>query len=303
MSEYINGLQLRRGILAAADMLEKYKEILNNLNVFPVADKDTGVNMYISLRKTSAGLPEAGTPSEILHAVYYNLLEYSHGNSGTILTMFFEGLSSAVPSSEVISGRDFALAFKAGADTAYSGVSSPMSGTILSVASKCAQAGVSILDFTDNTGEILLRISEEARNSLIKTAVQNPVLKPLGVVDAGAFGFCLILDGILSSIVPGAAPIDYPEYIMKGAPAPENEISSCRYCTEAVLRMNHSDRADALREQIAPLGDCFMFIKGDSLCKLHIHTDTPEKVIETVEKYAEIVSSKVDDMGGQRELL
>ncbi|MDO4481185.1 MAG: DAK2 domain-containing protein [Bacillota bacterium] len=299
MSENINGLQLSRGIIAAADMLEKYKEILNSLNVFPVADRDTGVNMYISLRKTADRLPESGTPSEILYAVYDNLLEYSRGNSGTILTLFFEGLSSALPESDVITGRDFALAFKAGADTACSGVSSPANGTILSVAAKCAQAGVSLLDFSDSAEEIIKRISDEARSSLIKTAVQNPVLKPLGVVDSGAFGFCLILDGILSAVAPESEPYAYPEFIMKGVPDSENKISSCRYCTEAVFRLNNPGYSDSLREQLAPMGNCFMFIKGASLCKLHIHTDSPDDVLETAAKYAEIISSKVDDMGGQ----
>lgn len=296
MSKYIDGTQLRNGFFAAADNLEKHKELLNSLNVYPVADRDTGVNMALSMKKTASALPLSGTPAQMSEAAYYNLLEFAHGNSGTILTLFFEGFSSEMPRKEKLSGRDLALAVKAGADSAFTGVSQPMDGTILSVASQSARAGISMLEFTENADDILMHIVDEAHACLKQTAFQNPVLRPLGVVDSGALGFCLVMDGFLSTVVPDHPPLPYPSFHLPDVPMPTDETLHYRFCTEMVLNFHDTNQQETLRSIIEPMGEHFFLIARESICKIHIHTDKPDDVIRTAEKFGIIKSRKIDDM-------
>lgn len=299
MSKYIDGMQIRNGLLAAADNLEKHKNLLNSLNVYPVADRDTGVNMALSMKKTAAALPPSGSPAEMSEAAYYNLLEYAHGNSGTILTLFFEGLSSEMPRKEKLSGSDLALAVKTGADTAFTGVSQPMDGTILSVASQSARAGISMLEFTENAGDILMHIVDEAHACLKQTAFQNPVLRPLGVVDSGALGFCLVLDGLLSAVMPDLPPMPYPSFHLPDVPMPSAETLHYRFCTELVLNLHDTEQQDVLRTRLEPMGEHFFLIVRESLCKVHVHTDKPDDVIDIAEQFGTVKSKKIDDMTRQ----
>lgn len=299
MSKYIDGIQLRNGLCAAAENLEKHKNLLNNLNVYPVADRDTGVNMALSMKKTAAALPLLGTPAEMAETAYYNMLEYAHGNSGTILTLFFEGLSAKMPEKDKITGRDLALAVKSGADTAFTGVSHPMDGTILSVASQSARAGISMLEFTENAGDILMHIVDEAHACLKQTAFQNPVLQPLGVIDSGAFGFCLMLDGLLSVVMPDFTPIPYPSFHLPDVPVPSAETLHYRFCTELVLNLYDTAQQEVLRTRLEPMGEHFFLIARETLCKIHVHTDKPDEVIDIAEKFGTLKSKKIDDMARQ----
>lgn len=296
MSFDIAGKQIYDSFIHASKMLQQEKEKLNSLNLFPVADKDTGINMYLTMKNTADHLTENGTPSQILENAYLNLLEFSHGNSGTILTLFFEGFKNKIPCSDRIGGRDLALAIENGAKTAFNGVMDPMPGTILTVAMRSAVAGISMLEITEDAGQIMKRISDEAHAALMQTPFQNLTLQPHKIVDSGALGFCLIMDGFLSGIAPELKVEPYPS--LKLPDSSENRATELlyRYCTEFLIRLNQDENIELFREETQSLGKYFVITTNGSLCKVHIHTDMPEKVLSLASQYGIIKSSKVDDM-------
>lgn len=303
MSVWVNGEQIRTGFAYASENLKGQKKILNHLNVFPVADRDTGVNMTRSMERAAMALPLSGTPAQILEEAYLQLLEYAHGNSGTILTLFFEGFSAALPAREQISGRDLALAFQAGAQTAENAVPVPMAGTILTVASQSARAGISMLDVTEDAGLIFKRITDEAHSALLLTPRQNPILRKFQVIDSGAYGFCLILDGFLKSIAPELSAVPYGEIRLpsqESAAAPE---LLHRYCTEFVMEISPDTDMPEFEQAIKAHGSFYLCVSNGLLCKVHIHTNTPEDVIKTASGYGSIRSQKIDDMARESGIL
>ncbi|MDO4477994.1 MAG: DAK2 domain-containing protein [Lachnospiraceae bacterium] len=194
MAALLTSDTLYNGFIMAADNLAAHAELLNQLNVFPVADKDTGINMRASLEAVRQGLtphPSAGALCREAAAI---LLEEARGNSGTILTLFFKGFAEALPTDTDPDSRALAHAFAAGARTACTGVTNPMPGTILTVAEKAAEAGQTFLKEND-PALLMQRMADEAYAVLPLTCHQNPCLAHYGVIDAGALGFSMILDG------------------------------------------------------------------------------------------------------------
>ncbi|MDY3240198.1 MAG: DAK2 domain-containing protein [Anaerovoracaceae bacterium] len=299
MSQTLNGLQFRDGFLAAARNLQLQKEMLNQLNVFPVADRDTGINMALTIKKTAEHLPDSGTPAQIMEQACFSLLEYSHGNSGTILALFFEGFTAELPQEPAVNGRQLAHAFQKGADCAWSGVAHPVAGTILSVASQSAEAGLSMTEITDDAGQIMKRITDEAHASLLLTPMQNPVLRASQIADSGALGFCLILDGFLEAFASEYPPLSYPPLKLPEAPASSDMPLTQRYCTEFVLSLHEDAEEVQLRQVLQPLGEFFLLVSQGQLCKVHIHTDVPQKVLSLASGFGTLKSKKIDDMAQQ----
>lgn len=297
MSSTISHQQLRDAFSLAADYLKLHTETLNHLNLFPVADKDTGINMARSLEKTAAHLTVSGTPAQVAEDAYMQLLEYAYGNSGTILTLFFEGFAYGLPAeAETISGRQLADAYMKGAENALDGVSKPMNGTILSVAMQSARAGVSLTEITDDAGQVFRRITEEAHASLMQTAQQNPVLRPYHVVDSGAYGFCLILDAFLKSFAPDCPAIPYGTLRLPDTPMASEQELLQQFCVELVFKpFDHADMK-LLDSQLHSLGDCFLHVGNQSLRKIHIHTNEPERILQIISEFGVIHTQKTDDM-------
>lgn len=296
MSQTLNGLQFRNGFLAAARNLQQQKEMLNQLNVFPVADRDTGINMALTMIKTAEHLPVSGTPAQIMEQACFSLLEYSHGNSGTILALFFEGFTAELPKSDTVSGIQLACAFQKGADFAWSGVAHPVSGTILSVASQSAEAGLSMTEMTDDAGQIMKRITDEAHAALLLTPMQNPVLRSCQTADSGALGFCLILDGFLEAFASEYQPLSYPPLKLPEMPLSSDAPMTQRYCTEFVLSLSEDADEEQLRQMLQPLGEFFLLVSRRSLCKVHIHTNVPQEVLSLASGFGTLQSKKIDDM-------
>ncbi|MBR4411847.1 MAG: DAK2 domain-containing protein [Firmicutes bacterium] len=297
MAFYINGNHLKAAFTEAAFRLKNEKDTLNKLNIFPVADKDTGINMALSMEKTAAHISSCGCAAEVADDAYMQLLEYAHGNSGTILTLFFEGFADGLPAdTEEVSGSQFAAAMLKGAENAMSGVEKPMSGTILSVAMQSALAGVSLSEVTDDVGEVICRITEEARSALLQTAHQNPVLKPFRVIDSGAYGFCLILDAFRSSVAPDQPEMPYPPFILPDTELQEENSFLYRYCTEFLLEPSADADLSELETALKSMGDCFLMAGKEPLKKVHIHTEQPEQVLTLASAYGTVRGTKVDDM-------
>ena len=297
MAFHINGNQLKAAFTEAAIRLKNEKDTLNKLNIFPVADKDTGINMALSMEKTAAHISSCGCPAEVADDAYMQLLEYSHGNSGTILTLFFEGFSFGLPAdTEEVSGSQFAAAMLKGAENALNGVDEPMAGTILTVAMQSAQAGVSLSEMTDDAAAVIDRIVQESRAALLQTAHQNPVLKPFHVVDSGAYGFCLILDAFRSSIAPELPEVPYPPFILPDTELQEESVILYRYCTEFLLEPSADADLAELEIALKSMGDCFLMAGKEHLKKIHIHTELPEQVLKLASACGTVRDTKVDDM-------
>ena len=301
MSKTISCRQIQTGFCLAAERLKLHKDTLNQMNLFPVADRDTGINMARTMEDTAAHMSEGSTPFQTAEDAYMQMLDYSCGNSGTILTLFFEGFTYGLPEdAEYLTGKHLADAFVRGADNAMACVTNPKPGTILTVALQSAQAGLSLAEMTDDAGQVMYRITQEAHEALMQTAHQNPVLKDHNVVDSGAYGFCLILDGFLESFAPEAEAIAYGKLALPDASAvPEEELLH-RFCTEFVLEPASGADLDTMESMLRPMGSCFLCAGSTALCKVHIHTDSPEDIFKTAKQFGTIVRQKVDDMSNPR---
>lgn len=330
MSVVLNGTQLRCGYINAAECLEEKKEILNKLNLFPVADRDTGVNMCRSLRKVADYLAEESeassetetSPAEVAEMAYMQLLEHALGNSGTILTLFFEGFSAGIPAdAPTLTGLQLANAFLKGAENTMENVPDPVNGTILSVALQSAKAGVSIAEIKNDAAAVLHRIVDEAYAALMQTANQNPVLRPYKVADSGAYGFCLILEGFLKAVSDNDISESKPLPILPDIDALTCTADSAdsagsagsqlqnqqlqdqqlqyRYCTEFVLVPFENADMDKLASILEPMGDHFLHVSNSQFFKVHIHTNEPDEVFRKSSAYGTLRSKKVDDMLAQ----
>lgn len=327
MSVVLNGTQLRCGYINAAESLEEKKEILNRLNLFPVADRDTGVNMCRSLRKVSDYLTEESeassetetSPAEVAEMAYMQLLEHARGNSGTILTLFFEGFSAGIPAdAPTLTGLQLANAFLKGAENVMENVPDPVNGTILSVALQSAKAGVSIAEIKNDAAAVLHRIVDEACAALMQTANQNPVLRPYKVVDSGAYGFYLILEGFLKAVsdtdiseskpLPILYDIDALTCTADSAESADSQLQNqqfqdqqlqYRYCTEFVLVPFENADMDKLASSLEPMGDHFLHVSNSQFFKVHIHTNEPDEVFRKSSAYGTLRSKNVDDMLAQ----
>lgn len=312
----INSKDVVLGFSIASENLNINRDWLNQLNVFPVADKDTGTNMSISLKAVASSITSSGCPKDVFGQSVEILLQHAYGNSGTILTLFFQGVFLALPNNETLTPKDLAKGFSKGYEMAYEYTNNPMPGTILSVAKKIAD----ISDFyylehcnleDENPWTTFCR---EAFSVLPLTAAQNPVLSRYNMVDAGALGFCIILDSFRigfsinrnSGKVPDSLTSNLPKYqtlenlqpvINIESPSPQS-TSAYRYCTEVVIKLEAGNdlKEGSLNQQLEPLGDCLIIVTTNSHAKVHIHTNEPERAISTVAAYGEVISSKIDDM-------
>ncbi|HPX70421.1 MAG TPA: DAK2 domain-containing protein [Bacillota bacterium] len=287
------------GLAASSRMLDANRERLNRLNFFPVADMDTGTNMALSARGALGHLKKANgdaSAAELLKLYYEGLLEHGRGNSGTILAMLAGGFCSVMEDGKPITGELLARAFKRAAEAACSAVPKVKDGTMLSVAKEAAEAGASFCELTQDARLIWKRITEEAHASLSMTAFRNPVLRQYGVADAGAFGLCLILDGMFSVLLPEEK---LPSYDFSEIPRDDCTLPPeppYPYCTELFVKKNAASDLSALSAECEALGDCFLCVENGDKFKLHIHTLEPDAVTGLTQKYGEIISKKVDDM-------
>ena len=281
---------------------------LNAINVFPVADGDTGTNLSLSL---GAALPTLDRPGEkhlgtLLAAVADNLLDGSRGNSGAIVAQFFQGMSDAAEELSRFTPHTFARAVQQGSDYAHDALSDPREGTILSVISAFAQ---SLKKHTiDNAGAefgpVLSGALETSTEALAKTQDQLDVLRKAGVVDAGAKGFVDLIDGMVDYIVHGTV-VERPDLthladdgLITETAGDEADLAF-RYCTECIVTGEDIDRRK-LREALSELGDSLVLAGTKRKAKIHVHVNDPEAVFEAAMRYGEVSGEKADDMHRQQ---
>lgn len=323
MTVTVTGKQFCEMMVSAANSLDRSKIDINNMNVFPVPDGDTGINMALTVGSVGVLAGFDGNISDASAKAADLVLRAARGNSGAIIALFFRGVSRSLRGHETASTSDILAAVENGTKEAYKAVMNPTEGTILTV---MRQAGEQARIRSDNCfgGDMVALFEcmlDAAEKSLSMTPEILPVLKEAGVVDAGGCGFVAILRGMTAAL-RGEPITRAPESVVAVDPnAPKQPEAGAEgrtgaastvdadirfaYCTECVLEKDEEHRgegtADALREILMPMGDSMVFLDDESLIKLHIHTNHPGSVLEHVLAYGTFLTVKVENMRLQHE--
>ena len=301
--------------ISGANALDNNKDAINNMNVFPVPDGDTGINMTLTLsavRKMSD--EEITTLKECAREAQDLIMRSARGNSGAILSLFFRGFYKALKEVDSIGVAEMSMALRSACDQAYRAVQNPAEGTILTVMRRCAEESERILAegmFSDDTFvEFFAYLVDVAQKALDETPDMLPVLKEVGVVDAGGAGFVTMLNGMLAALRSDPVElIDEPSDEPKAADFSEFDTASITfpYCTECVLEKADAfvgeGTADAVREFVCSIGDSVVFIEDENIVKIHVHTDHPGLVLEKVGAYGTFISVKIENMRNQHSAL
>ena len=303
MRQTINGAELRRLIINAAAAIEIHKQALNDLNVFPVPDGDTGTNMSMTINAAAADLRRAEDPSleKAASIAASAMLRGARGNSGVILSLLFRGISKRLKGMEHCDGVVWAEALQEGVDAAYKAVMKPAEGTILTVARLAAAKAAQAAKENNHIEFVQEAAIAEAKVALANTINQNPVLKKAGVVDAGGKGWLVALEAMLSALQ--GEDILVPEYL-EGAEAKESadfggfdaEDITFTYCTEFIISRENDMDPEKLREFLSSLGDSLVLVDDEEIIKVHVHTNDPGKALHEAMDYGSFVTVKIENM-------
>ena len=303
MRQTINGADFRRLMISAAASIEIHKQQLNDLNVFPVPDGDTGTNMSMTINAAANDLRKTEDPTlEKAAAVSASaMLRGARGNSGVILSLLLRGISKKLKGATDCDGVLWAAALQEGVDAAYKAVMKPAEGTILTVA-RLAAAKAQQAAQENNYFEFVHEAAiEEAKVALANTTNQNPVLKKAGVVDAGGKGWLVALEAMLSAL--RGEDIVVPEGMdtteVKEAAdfdSFDTEDITFTYCTEFIISRENDLDPEKLRDFLSSLGDSLVLVDDDEIIKVHVHTNDPGKALHEAMDYGSFVTVKIENM-------
>ena len=298
---------LTRAFLSGANKLCNNKIILNDLNVFPVPDGDTGSNMSMTISAAVKDILANNytTIDKVMSAIASSSLRGARGNSGVILSQIFRGMSRGLAGLETADAKDIAESFKEGVAAAYKAVMKPMEGTILSVARDAADAAIKAAKTKNDITEVVKAATLEGQKSLARTPELLPQLKAAGVVDSGGQGLVYILEGALEYLETGKI-IELNESQVSVSTAIDKKVVDADitflYCTEFLINKSDAPSSVSLfRDRIEKKGDCMVVIDDDDIVKVHIHTNNPGYVIEEALKIGELINIKIDKMKYQHD--
>lgn len=307
----INGLNLKKAFISGANNIIKSKKFVNELNIFPVPDGDTGTNMSMTISSGVEALSKLNddvTTGEVIQAFVPALLRGARGNSGVILSILFRGFTQLFSSSKTLTGSDLAEALDVGVKAAYSSVTKPTEGTILTVARVACERAKEASKINNDAVFVWEKACAGAKDALKQTPELLPVLKKAGVVDAGGKGLCLIFEGILSYIKdeifiePDEEITDIEEDDeFRNAAAEFDQDIRFTYCTEFIVQRNRSCnlRPLRLRNRLQKIGDCVVVVDDEEIIKVHVHTENPGKALEEGLRYGQFLTVKVENMKEQ----
>ncbi|NCE63508.1 DAK2 domain-containing protein [Pseudoflavonifractor sp. 524-17] len=308
MRETIDGALFAQMIIHAAASINSQKQPINELNVFPVPDGDTGTNMSLTIGTAAAELRKkpCATVGEAAGTNASALLRGARGNSGVILSLLFRGFAKAVKDKEVIDGRDLAIALDFGVAAAYKAVMKPAEGTILTV-SRLAAAQAAAAAREDPTPEVVLEAAiKEGQIALAGTVNQNPVLKKAGVVDAGGKGFLIILQGMLDEIRGEPMPDGGEDGVQAKEKADfaalsQEEITFAFDTVFIVRKTSQQVNLVPFQAYLNSIGDSLVIGEDDDAFKVHVHTNTPGDALNEAQKYGVLELAKIENMRTQAE--
>ena len=301
----IDANMLKNMFLAGAKRIESKKEWINELNVFPVPDGDTGTNMTMTIMSAAREVSALTDPDmeSLSKAISQGALRGARGNSGVILSQLFRGFTRPIKDEKVIDSVIAAEAFKKASETAYKAVMKPKEGTILTVAKGVAEKAQTLAEETDDLEEFLPKLIEEAETVLAKTPDMLPVLKQAGVVDSGGQGLVEVLKGANDALL--GKEIDYTiegaasaGTVTKITPQAEADIKF-GYCTEFIILLNKPmpiEEEHSFKEFLTSIGDSIVLVADDEIVKVHVHTNHPGQAIERALTYGSLSRMKIDNM-------
>ena len=305
MTQTIDAAAFQQMVIHGAAAISAQKQHINDLNVFPVPDGDTGTNMSLTISAAAAELKkkQCATVGEAAQTAASALLRGARGNSGVILSLLFRGIAKSLKDRETIDGRDLAIALDFGVAAAYKAVMKPAEGTILTV-SRLAAAQAAAAAREENAAESVLEAAiREGQEALADTINQNPVLKKAGVVDAGGKGFLVILQGMLDSlrgepmpqVEEESAPADKADFVAMAA-----EDITFAFDTVFIVR-KHTEEVDLepFRTYLNSIGDSLVIGEDDTAFKVHVHTNTPGAALTESQKYGTLELAKIENMRTQ----
>ena len=305
MVQFIDGAMLARMIVHASASLNAEKQKINELNVFPVPDGDTGTNMGLTISAAAAELQKKN-PTTVGQTTAVNasaMLRGARGNSGVILSLIFRGFSKAMKDKETMDGIDLADGLNAGVIAAYKAVMKPAEGTVLTVSRMAGDRAGRAAEENTAFEYVLESAILQAEKTLAETTEMNPVLKKAGVVDAGGMGFLVILKGMLDEL----RGIPMPEGA-EAAPAQKEKADFASfetgeitfgYCTEFICSRDNDKDPNDLRTFLDGMGDSLVLVEDDEIIKAHVHTNHPGKVLEEALTYGGLLMVKVENMREQ----
>ncbi len=311
----INGALFRDAVISAAITINNRKRDVDELNVYPVPDGDTGTNMSMTIGNSIQELkmmPDNVAISEVASAAASALLRGARGNSGVILSLIFRGISKGLAGHSEAGPEDFAKALALGVEAAYKAVMKPVEGTILTVSRCTAEKAKEISLSTNDDTVFWTEICQEAEEVLAKTTDMLPQLKKAGVVDAGGMGFTIIITAIKDIVCGGtvAEPAEKPAVTeqvdsFKSAVSQYDTEITYTYCTEFMLQKNE-DCPDAfkLRAYLETIGDCVVVVDDEKIIKVHVHTDNPGKALQKGLEFGFFINDprpKIENMRIQHE--
>ena len=304
MTDRISGSAFKQMVLFGAACITAQKQPINDLNVFPVPDGDTGTNMSLTIQTAATELrkSEPATVGEAAKITASALLRGARGNSGVILSLLFRGISKATKGLTELDGAALAAALQEGVNTAYSAVMKPAEGTVLTV-SRLSAVRAADAACENNSAEYVLEETIKVGNEVLaQTTDMNPVLKKAGVVDAGGKGYIVILEGMLRALRGEAIPeVEETREKADFAAISEEEITFTFDTVFIIRKASQNIDLTPLREYLSSIGDSLVIGEDDEAFKVHVHTDIPGNAINEAQKYGILEVCKVENMRIQAE--
>lgn len=308
----VTGTDLKNALISGTNNILKHKASVDELNIFPVPDGDTGTNMSMTMDSGAAELMKNNSDSvaDVAKTAAGAFLRGARGNSGVILSLLFRGFAKGLEGRESASGADLVNAFGIGVEAAYKAVMKPTEGTILTVSRVACERGKAVSRQNDDPAAVWSAVCQGASEALEQTPELLPVLKRAGVVDAGGKGLCYILEGMLSVfrdnvILLNEAPAEHENPLesdfFKNAAAEFDQEIHFTYCTEFIIGRNPTcgKKPAELRAFLETIGDCVLVVDDEKIIKVHVHTEDPGNALEAGLAYGQLLTVKIDNMKEQ----
>ena len=306
MTLSINGTQFGQMVLHGAAAITLQKQQINDLNVFPVPDGDTGTNMSLTALAAAKEGEKVNSlsVSEVAKAISSGALRGARGNSGVITSQILRGFAKGLQGLEEANTKEIAQALQQAVKTAYKAVMKPKEGTILTVAKACAESALKVSETTEDIDVFLQKIIEDGNAMLLQTTEMLAVLKQAGVVDAGGKGLLYLLEGALQSrnsidVIKIEEDVQTPHENFLASV--ENTSITFGYCTEFFILLKNAEEkiVQNLKTYLATIGDSIVCVSDDDLIKIHVHTDHPGLALEKALTLGELSGLKIDNMRQQ----
>ena len=302
MTDRISGGAFKDMVAFGAACIAQQKQAINDLNVFPVPDGDTGTNMSLTVQTAVAELRKVqpATVDEAAKVTASGLLRGARGNSGVILSLLFRGMSKVFKGLTEADGAQLASAMQEGVSTAYGAVMKPAEGTVLTVSRLAAQRALEAAGERNDAAYVLEEAIKTGYTTLAETIEMNPVLKKAGVVDAGGKGYLIILEGMLRSLRGEAVPeVEETAEEKADFAAIGDEDITFAFDTVFTVRKTSDKPLDGLRAYLGSIGDSLVIGEDDESFKVHVHTDTPGDALNEAQKYGTLELAKIENMRTQ----